>query len=100
PVFNKIVVVIGENTNASAVLGHPDAPYINTLAQKGATFTESYAFEHPSQPNYLDLFSGSNQGITSNGLPDSHFVTPNLGREILNAGKTFASYSEDLPNVG
>jgi phosphatidylinositol-3-phosphatase len=101
PRFNKIVVVIGENTNASAVIGHTDAPYINTLAQQGAGFIESYAIEHPSQPNYLDLFSGNNQGITgSNVLPDSHFVTPNLGRELLNAGKTFSSYSEDLPYTG
>jgi hypothetical protein len=100
PSFSKIVVVIGENTNASAVLGHPDAPYINQLALKGAAFTESFAIEHPSQPNYFDLFSGSNQDLTSNILPDSHFLSPNLGRELLNSGKTFASYSEDLPNIG
>jgi hypothetical protein len=100
PSFNKIVVVIGENTDASSVIGHPDAAYINALAQKGAVFTESYAIEHPSQPNYLDLFSGSNQGMTNNSFPPSHFTTANLGAELFNAGKTFASFSEDLPNAG
>src|SRR4051812_16765963 len=66
PAMNKIVVVIGENTNASSVIGSSDAPYINELARGGANLTESFAIEHPSQPNYLDLFSGSNQGMAGN----------------------------------
>jgi phosphatidylinositol-3-phosphatase len=101
PPYNKIVVVIGENTLATSVFGNTaDAPYINELAEQGAAFTESYALEHPSQPNYFDLFAGSNQGITHNNVPDSHFTSPNLGAELFAAGKTYASYSEDLPYTG
>jgi phosphatidylinositol-3-phosphatase len=101
PQFDKIVVVIGENTLATSVFGNTtDAPFINSLAQKGAAFTESYAIEHPSQPNYFDLFSGSNQGITHNNMPTQHFTTPNLGAELFAAGKKYCSYSEDLPYVG
>jgi len=101
PQFTHIVVVIGENTNASSVIGNTtDAPYINSLAQAGAYFTNSYAITHPSQPNYLQLFSGSNQGVTNDSKPASHFTTPNLAKELINAGKTFIYYNEGLPSVG
>ena len=101
PPFSKIVVVIGENTKASTVIGNiTDAPYINSLGQSGASFISSFAIEHPSQPNYLDLFSGSHQGMTNNNAPSAHFTSPNLARELFNAGKIFADYSEDLPYTG
>ena len=101
PLFNKIVVVIGENQKASTVLGNTtDAPYINSLANTGAKFTASYGIQHPSQPNYLCLFSGSNQGINNNYKPPAHFTSPNLARELFNKGKTFACFSEDLPYTG
>ena len=38
-----------------------------------------FAVTHPSQPNYLQFFSGSNQGVTSNSTPAGPFSTPNLG---------------------
>jgi hypothetical protein len=101
PLLNKIVVVIGENTSAASVIGNgKDAPYINSLIQNGANFTKSYALLHPSQPNYLALFSGNEQGVRDNLKPPKHFTTPNLARELINAGKNFICYSEDLPAVG
>ena len=60
PVPDHVVVVIEENHSYSQIIGSPSAPYINQLAQAGASFTNSHGIEHPSQPNYLDLFSGSN----------------------------------------
>src|SRR5262249_29547867 len=62
---DNIVIVIEENHSFSEIIGSASAPYINSLAQQGALFTNSFAIEHPSEPNYLDLFSGSNQGVTS-----------------------------------
>jgi hypothetical protein len=50
----------------SSVIGSAQAPYLNKLAAKGASMTHSYGVTHPSQPNYLALFSGSTQGVTSN----------------------------------
>ena len=100
PAFSHIVVVIGENTSASSVFGSSSAPYINALAAAGAKFTNSFAIEHPSQPNYLDLYAGSNQGITDDSYITTKFTTANLGKELINAGKTYITYSEDLPSVG
>ena len=100
PTPAHVVVVIEENRGYSEIIGSSQAPYINSLANGGALFTNSYAIEHPSQPNYLDLFSGSNQGITDDNFVSRSFAGANLGSELIAAGKTFVGYSEDLPSVG
>jgi hypothetical protein len=66
PEPDHIVVVIFENKHRSSVIGSAQAPYLNKLAAKGASMRHSYGVTHPSQPNYLALFSGSTQGVTSN----------------------------------
>jgi hypothetical protein len=57
---DHVVIAMFENKKASSIFGNNQAPYINSLAANGAKFTNSFAIEHPSEPNYLDLFSGSN----------------------------------------
>jgi len=99
PTPAHIVVVVEENHAYSEVIGNSAAPYINQLAARGAVFTDSHAITHPSEPNYLALFSGSTQGVESDSCPNE-FTAPNLGAELIKAGKTFAGYSEDLPSVG
>ena len=96
---DHIVMVIEENHSYSQIIDSPDAPYINSLAARGAVFTQSFGVAYPSQPNYLALFSGSTQGITDNSCPHT-FTTANLGHALMAAGLTFAGYSEDLPSVG
>jgi hypothetical protein len=54
---------------------------------------------HPSEPNYLALFSGSTQGVTDDSCPHT-FSTANLGSELIAAGGSFIGYSEDLPAPG
>lgn len=94
-----VVVVVEENKSYSRIIGSAATPYINSLSQQGALFTASFAIGHPSEPNYLALFSGSTQGVTDDSCPHT-FNAPNLGGELLGAGFTFAGYSEDLPSVG
>jgi len=103
PKPDHIVIAILESHGYAQLIGSSAAPYINYLAKdnSSALFSESYALFHPSQPNYLILFSGNTQGVTSNDIPfDNPFTTPNLARQLIDAGKTFITYSEDLPNVG
>ncbi len=103
PAPDHIVICILENKGYPQIIDSITiAPYINALASDpmSALFTQSYALEHPSQPNYLDLFSGTNQGVINNNVPASHFTTPNLARSLLDAGKTFVSYCEHLPYTG
>jgi phosphatidylinositol-3-phosphatase len=93
------VVVVMENHSYGEIIGNPAAPFINTLARRGALFTGSYAITHPSQPNYLALFSGSTQGVADDGCP-YRFTAPNLAAGLIAAGKSFAGYAEDLPAPG
>src|SRR5438552_2665021 len=81
---DHIVIVIEENHSFSEIIGNAQAPYINSLANQGALFTQSFAITHPSQPNYLALFSGSTQGIADNSCPNS-FSAPNLGGNLIAA---------------
>src|SRR5262249_349591 len=81
---DHVVVVIEENHSLSEIIGPADAPYINSLAQQGALMTASTGVEHTSQPNYLDLFSGSNQGTT--GLLLLLLVLPPPVRLLLLVG--------------
>ena len=66
---DNIVIVIEENKSFSQIIGNREAPYINELAKHGSLFTQSYGITHPSQPNYLALFSRTTRGITSNTAP-------------------------------
>jgi hypothetical protein len=93
------VVVVMENHAYSEVIGNSAAPFLNQLAREGAVFTHSYAITHPSEPNYLALFSGSTHGVTDDSCPIA-LTAPNLASELIAAGKTFAGYSEDLPATG
>ncbi|GLV54900.1 acid phosphatase [Dictyobacter sp. S3.2.2.5] len=96
---DHVVVVIEENHSYSDIIGSSEAPYINSLARSGAVFTNFHAETHPSQPNYLALYSGSTQDVSSDACPNT-FSGPNLGRALLSAHLSFAGYSEDMPSVG
>lgn len=93
------VVVVMENHSSGEIIGNPAAPFINQLARTGVLFTRSFAITHPSQPNYLALFSGSTQGVTDDSCPHT-FAAPNLAAALAAAGMSFAGYAEDLPAAG
>ncbi|MET9853583.1 alkaline phosphatase family protein [Streptomyces sp. NPDC006450] len=101
PAYDHVVVVVYENKQYGEIMGSANAPYINQLASGGASLTGMKALTHPSQPNYFNLFSGATQGITGDGCYTPQSMTaPNLGQELIAAGKTFATYNEDLPSEG
>jgi hypothetical protein len=99
PKPDHIVIVIFENKNVDEVLGTDQAPFLNELARSGVDFTAAHAETHPSQPNYLALFSGSTQGVTDDScLPPQ--TAPNLATQLAAAGRSFVGYSEGLPAPG
>src|SRR3954463_10901917 len=113
---DHVVVVIMENKSFGQIIGNPAAPNLNTLATEGASIVNaasdpnaltsgSHALRHPSQPNYLELFSGNHQGVLADGRPGTSaeplsaplpFNTRNLAASLIAAGYTFATYSEGL----
>ncbi len=96
---DHIVIVVEENKHFTQIIDNPDAPFINSLARQGMLFTQSYGVTHPSQPNYLALFSGSTYGLTSNACP-LELKGHNLASSLLVKGLSFASYSESMPETG
>lgn len=82
------VIVILENRSAQQVEGNPKAPFLNTLAKSGASMTRAYFAQipygivprgasvplpaRPSQPNYLMLFSGDDQGVLPSRFQDEN----------------------------
>jgi acid phosphatase len=86
-----------ENKSVDDVMG--SAPYLQHLARIGASFTDWHAVAHPSQPNYIAMFSGSTHGVTTDDCPQ-RLSGPNLGRALIDAGRTFAGYSEGMPRTG
>jgi acid phosphatase len=97
---DHIVVVVFENHSYQQVIGAAAAPYLTSLARAGANFTDAHGEQHPSQPNYVALLSGSTHGITDDSCPLNLWDQPNLARQLLDSGRSFAGYSEDQPGAG
>jgi acid phosphatase len=96
---DHVVVAIFENEDFSAVVGSAEAPYLTQLAASGAHFTDAHGVTHPSQPNYLALFSGNTQGVPDDRCP-VELNEDNLAAQLIAAGETFTGYSEGLPEAG
>ena len=92
PNYDHIVVVIMENHSFAQIYQAPTAPYLQRLLRTGAIFDNSHGVAHPSQPNYLALFSGSTHEVRDDGV---HYVDgSNLARRLRAARKTFTGYVE------
>ena len=118
---DHVVIVVLENATGMSILGNRrEMPYLNGLATAGAVMTNAYFAQipytgdspaglpaRPSQPNYLFLISGNNQGVLPEWRGGIHnglvpvawrpFTTPNLGAALITAGLRFLSFSESLP---
>jgi phospholipase C len=96
PDFAHIVVLVFENHEFDVVIGNKQMPNYNRLAQENALLTQFYAITHPSLPNYIALFSGNTQGITTDC--SSCFINaPSLPDQIEANGRTWRAYLEDMP---
>lgn len=97
---DHVVVVIEENRSFSQVMDKANGDsYIHQLAKRSMLMTQSYAVAHPSQPNYLALFSGSTHGSTDDYCP-LHLAGDNLASSLIAKGLNFASYSDFMPYAG
>lgn len=92
--FRHVFVIIMENTSSSALLGNPDAPWINRAARTYALATRYYGVAHPSQPNYLALTSGSTQGVSSDETVTVQ--APNLVDQLEAHGHSWKAYMQSL----
>lgn len=99
---DHVIIVMEENYDYGSIYGSSSAPYLNSLISDtdAALFTNFYAIDHPSEPNYLDILSGDNQGVCDDAVhTPPYYTTPNLAAQLIGAGLTFVTYSEDMPIV-
>lgn len=100
PHASYVTIVLMENKDEDRIIGSPKAPYINgTLVPSGALLANSHAVGHPSEPNYLALFSGSTHHVHGDPCPLTYHST-NVASELIAAGLSFGGYSESMPYDG
>ena len=92
------MLVLEENHGFTDVIGSGAMPYLNGLAQQYGLATQYYADTHPSIGNYFMLTTG--QILTNDDGYTGTVTVDNLIRHILNAGKTWKEYAEDIPYSG
>ena len=102
PKPDHIIIVMEENHGYDEVIGSPNAPFITQLANQGALFTDAHGVTHPSQPNYLAIYSGSTQGVTDDKClqNETPYTTPNLGSALISKGFTFKGFAQTMPSPG
>jgi hypothetical protein len=91
---NHVFWIWFENREITAVT----TPTFVNFASTYANFTNFFGISHPSQPNYVDADSGSNQAITDDSY---HTITANgndnLAKQLAAAGKSWRAYMQSYP---
>jgi hypothetical protein len=97
-----VFVILMENHSLGDIQGNSNAPYYNgTLIPAGARALnyKTPAGNHPSEPNYLWLESGTNFNITDDNDPSSNHqsTTDHLVTQLKNAGVSWKTYVQSKP---
>jgi len=96
PNFEHIVVIIFENKESSSVIGNPEMPAYNRMAQTYASLEQYFAVTHPSLPNYLAMIGGDTFGIQSD-CENCFINATSLPDEIETSGRSWKAYQESMP---
>ncbi|MGH9089398.1 MAG: alkaline phosphatase family protein [Acidimicrobiales bacterium] len=92
-----VLLVMMENHGYDQIVGSPTAPYLTQLVARYGLATASYAWTHPSLPNYLDIISGSTQGISTDCSSCSADGTQ-LVDQLQAKGIGWQAFIESMPN--
>jgi acid phosphatase len=99
--IKHVFVVMMENISYNEVWSNSTTPYLTSLGNAFARATNYTAISHPSLPNYLDIYGGSNYGITTDCSPSSscHVNATNLADNLNANGLTWKGYMESMPSA-
>jgi hypothetical protein len=80
PHLDHVFLIMMENHAYGQVIGNPNMPFFNHLANNANLATNYFGVGHPSLTNYLEIVGGSNFGIRDDNSPDWHnsSCAPNL----------------------
>ncbi len=95
PNFSHVYIIVMENKEYSSVIGNASAPYLNCLAASYGLATNYTGVTHPSEPNYIALFSGAIQGVIDDGV--YNLSQQNVADQLEAMGKTWKVYAQNYP---
>ena len=99
PRYQHVFLFYFENEDYSDVIGNvKQAPYLNSLRKDGATLSDFYAEEHPSDANYLAFAGGSTFGVPLDDPEEENPLytidAPNIGDLVDSAHETWKTYTQ------
>ena len=89
--YQHVFVIMMENTGYNALIGNPNAPWINAAAGKYGLATNYFGVTHPSQPNYVAATAGI-QGHDDD--LDETLNAANIVDQLESHGKTWQAYMQ------
>jgi hypothetical protein len=99
--YSKVLVIAEENHGYDQIIGSPDAPYLNGLAQTYGTATRldaGYPARCPSLAAYILLTSGTTAGICDDRAPKAHPLRrESLFQQVAASGREWRNYAESAP---
>ena len=102
--IRHVIVLFMENQPYNAIIGSPEAPYINGLAQRCGLATNYHNITHPSAPEYLAATSGQLGGagdcppvfLDPSWPPTCADYNENIFSQAMAAGETWKNYEESM----
>jgi hypothetical protein len=89
--YQHVFTIMMENTGYNALVGNPNAPWINSAIAKYGVATNYFGVIHPSQPNYIAATSGQT-GADSDS--DEVLPVPNIVDQLESHAKTWKGYMQ------
>jgi hypothetical protein len=96
--FKYVAIVVEENRSYETVIGNPDVPYMNSLAQDYSLLANHYANIRGSVTDYLIMTSGL--PLTRSNTTTEIFDVDNIFRRLIESNMTWKVYAQSLPFVG
>ncbi|GDY33627.1 alkaline phosphatase family protein [Gandjariella thermophila] len=103
PQYDHVFLLVDENHNYSNIIGNPNAPEINALAQDYGSAIRYTGVGDPSLPNYIAMLGGSTFGISDDDpyfFPGHTINQSNLLTQLEGAGKSWKGYYQGMPYAG
>src|SRR5262249_4512023 len=101
PRYDHIALIVEENHGFSDIIGNPNAPIFNRLANTYGLATNYFGTSDPSAPNYVVMLGGSDFGIADDNPFYMHEVhAPSLMDQLDAAHMTWKGYFQGMPYPG
>lgn len=98
---SKVLLIVEENKSYDQIVGAPEAPYINQLAQTyglATAYDAGYSVDCASLGAYLIMLSGADHSACADVMPNELPVHgDNLFQQVADSGREWRVYAESMP---